>query len=257
MTDAVNNGLDAVQALQEEEYDFPYHHLVDQRGGFRQHRAFSWGLNYAATVEHLLGELGGFAWRALVDVGCGDGAFTRAVAEQFGDRRVVGADYSERAVALARAMHPAGRFLCLDIVAAGGPLAGEFDVAVLMEVLEHIPPAEADRFLAATARLLEPGGTLLLTAPHANVPVSPKHYRHFTGEGLRRAVEPHFRIERIVPFENAGWRQATLHRLLSNRLYVLSHRAALDALYRYYKRALFPASSEARCQRLYLRAIRL
>jgi 2-polyprenyl-3-methyl-5-hydroxy-6-metoxy-1,4-benzoquinol methylase len=59
-------------------------------------------------------------------------------------------------------------FLATDITQPHA--LGSFDLGVLMEVFEHIPPADCEAFLAGVRRLLKPGGTLLLTVPHANKP---------------------------------------------------------------------------------------
>lgn len=72
-----------------------------------------------------------------------------------------------------------------------------FDTALALEVLEHV--RDPDACLAEVARVLRPGGTLLLTVPF----VAPLHqwpfdYLRFTPRGIEALLERHgFRIERV------------------------------------------------------------
>ena len=88
--------------------------------------------------------------KTVVDVGCGDGAFVRALAEAGAD--ALGIEVSEDAVALARANDPDHRY------ELGGaerlPLEdASVDVATLMRSLHHVPdPASAFPELARVVR---------------------------------------------------------------------------------------------------------
>jgi SAM-dependent methyltransferase len=68
-----------------------------------------------------------------------------------------------------REVHKAER-ICLaaaDLVGSGLPFrTATFDVAVLAEVLEHLPPNAVPAVLTEIARILVPGGTLVLTTPN-------------------------------------------------------------------------------------------
>lgn len=74
-------------------------------------------------LAQLAAELGGLAGRRVLDLGCGAGATTRALAEAGADP--VGADVSPDLLALARARHPGLSFVLGD--AATAPPPGPFD----------------------------------------------------------------------------------------------------------------------------------
>jgi SAM-dependent methyltransferase len=64
---------------------------------------------------------------------------------------------------------PPGNELCTFSLADGRALPfpdASFDVAVLLEVIEHVPAHSEPRLLAEAYRVLCPGGTLLLSTPH-------------------------------------------------------------------------------------------
>lgn len=93
--------------------------------------------------------------------------------------------------------------LVCDITAISEP-DGSFDAILCSEVLEHIP--EPTRALDEFARLLRPGGVLILTAPFASlVHMAPYHYvtgfsRYWYEEHLPRRG---FRIQELTP--NGDW----------------------------------------------------
>ena len=105
----------------------------------------------------------------LLDAGCGDGRYFAVIAERPPTERLVGCDISRRILETASAA--ASRVgLEPELVRANVeslPFAdADFDVVVCSQVLEHAldPPA----VLHELARVLAPGGTLLLSTDHAD-----------------------------------------------------------------------------------------
>jgi ubiquinone/menaquinone biosynthesis C-methylase UbiE len=98
--------------------------------------------------------------RAL-DVGCGTGEFTAAMARAGAD--AIGVDVADAALRRARARHPGVEF---RLVPLDGPLPfedGSFQLVWATEVIEHV--GDTARWLSEVRRVLVPRGRLLATTP--------------------------------------------------------------------------------------------
>jgi SAM-dependent methyltransferase len=130
--------------------------------------------------------------RAL-DLGCGAGDFTAAMAEA--GARAIGVEVAQAAVERARGRHPG---LDFRLVPIEGPLPLEdssFDVVWASEVIEHVD--DTARWLSEVRRVLAPGGRLLVTTPsHGRLRVAlggverfseplGDHLHLYTGNSLR------------------------------------------------------------------------
>jgi len=112
---------------------------------------------------------GGLAGRNVLDVGCGGGILTEAMAAR--GAKVLGIDLGEKALGVAklhRLESGAGvdyRLVAAEALAAETP--GVYDVVTCMELLEHVPdPAST---VAACARLARAGGTVVFSTINRNV----------------------------------------------------------------------------------------
>ena len=100
----------------------------------------------------------------VLEIGCGQGDFSAWMATQ-GVQRVVGEDFSATAVEHAKRSHQAPQLsFGVGDIEAIAHADGAFDLVVSCETVEHVPhPARAVRELA---RVLRPGGTLILSTPN-------------------------------------------------------------------------------------------
>ena len=252
-----HSGLEHKEALaQESEYAFPYHYITKyDDDNFKQHFVDSWGINYVSTIEFITQRVNKLSPSSVIDVGCGDGRLTRELFLRCQPEKVVGVDYSARAIQLAKAMNagqPEIEFFAIDIT--DSQRREQYDLVVLMEVFEHIPLQQAKEFIHAVHALLKPGGKLLLTVPHSNKPVEYKHFQHFTSQDLLAYIAPLFNVDEIMPFEKKGWKRNIIDRLLCNRWFILNNPKLLKAIYRYHKARLFFCEEEGECQRLFMQA---
>jgi len=98
--------------------------------------------------------------RRVLDLGCRDGALTRAYAD---GNEVVGVDADREALAEAAKLGIETQWADLD-----EPLAFEdesFDVVVAGELMEHL--RDPARFASEARRVLRPGGTFVASVPNA------------------------------------------------------------------------------------------
>lgn len=207
------------QSIQAEQYVFPYHYIPEARK--RMHLSRHWGfapsymaaLGLVADQLRPLAEATGRDWRH-IDIGCGDGALVHHLTRVHGltAGQITGADIDEHAIAWARMFNPRADFHTGDMAA----LEGGYHSASLIEVLEHVPPDALPSFVADAARLLRPGGLMVVTVPSVEKKVADKHFQHFSFEQIREMLGPHFQSIKVWGFERVCWITKIIHLLRVN-----------------------------------------
>jgi SAM-dependent methyltransferase len=243
--------MDRQQELQEQAYAFPYHYLPRfENGVFSQHEYWSWGYRYLGRLQVVFDILDGEGFDSLLDIGCGDGRFLREAYQRYGDKKLLGIDYSETAISLARMLNPHMRFEHRDLLAA--PIPGEYDVVTLLEVIEHLPPDSLPNFLEAVNGLLRPGGRLILTTAHTNAALDPKHYQHFTQARLHELLQDHFADFSFIPFDHIPrWFRLAMKLMGgTGKHFIITNRWLITALFTYYMRHCLYGKGEPHCQRI-------
>jgi len=148
--------------------------------------------------KHLLFTLARYKFVAKMLAGCGH-ALEVGCADAFGTRIVVQAVKKLTAVDfdpvfvedVNRRMDPRWRFACHQHDLLAGPVAGNFDAAYALDVIEHIAPAQELAFVGNIVRSLTPHGLLLLGTPslesqaHAGPASKAGHVNCKDGEGLK------------------------------------------------------------------------
>jgi len=113
-------------------------------------------------MEWIAGQLGPLEGLRILDVGCGAGLASEWLARRYAS--VTGLDAAGAALEAARA-HALESGVAVDY-RAGTPEdleEGGFDAVIALEVIEHVPVAERPAFCAALARLVRPGGIVVLS----------------------------------------------------------------------------------------------
>ena len=121
---------------------------------------------------NFIDEQANLAGKTAIDVGCGGGLLSEAMAHR--GARVTGIDMGEAPLAVARLHQETSgvdvtyRQISAEEMAAEHP--GEFDVVTCLEMLEHVPDPAA--VVRACATLVKPGGHLFFSTINRN----PKAY---------------------------------------------------------------------------------
>jgi len=95
----------------------------------------------------------------------------------------------------------------VDVFGDGARLpfrSASYDTLLAVEVLEHVP--DASSCVAEFARVLVPGGRLLLTVPFTAARHQlPHDYARFTADGISNLLERHgFEVEQLLPRGNSA-----------------------------------------------------
>jgi len=209
--------------IQELQYTFPYHYLVD----FDHYKSFknlNWGIEYYAYMNKVKEIVSGIKYDKLLDIGCGDGRFISLVSPFNKEKAYWGYDLSEPAILLAKGLnyhHKNVKFISGDFAET----SNMFDVITLIEVLEHIPDNQTEAFVDKIYEKLKPGGSLIVTLPSINIyPVKPKHYRHYSLEMIKMAfnkfkhTETYFLVKKGFPFKAHAYLSTLFPYAILNKL---------------------------------------
>jgi len=238
------------QTVQESRYEYPYHYIpVLGEKYFMQTQTLSWGYEYLSYLLFVLGKAQETDFKSLLDVGCGDGRFLFELQRRAEGKRLVGIDYSKRAIDYAKIMSQ-------DIEWVYGRIENreifkeKFDLVTLIETLEHIPPGNVSSFLQAIHFHLEEAGRLIITVPSTNVPLTKKHYQHFDTCSLTACLQPFFEVVDIYYLNRqSALSLKIIRKLLSNRFMTLTNAKLLRRIYDFYVANLF-ISDVSNCGRI-------
>ena len=161
---------------------------------------------------------------SLLDVGCNVGGWLTDCARFYPSARLAGVEINQSALEVARTRVPTAQLYHAG--AENLPFPDEsFDYVTCIEVLEHLPDDLRPVALREMQRVLQPGGRLILTVPHAgwfawldsnNVRFRlPGLYRWLVGEGKRDSVyrlvgrpvewHHHFTVSELEHIAGQGW----------------------------------------------------
>lgn len=147
------------------------------------------------------------AGRRVLDAACGEGYGSALVARAGGE--VLGLDIGADAVAHARARYaevPGLRFEQADVTALDAWPDASFDLILSFETLEHVQAHDA--MLDGFARLLAPGGLLLVSTPDKRTytdltgEVNPHHVRELYRDEFEALLAARFPARRLYGQKN-------------------------------------------------------
>lgn len=105
--------------------------------------------------------------RTIIDIGCGIGWSSHELARHFPRAEVLGVDLSNELLATGEKLFARDnlKYESLDIATDLLPGEQQFDVAIMLDVFEHIPAGNRTFFEKGLGKLLRPGAIVVLTCP--------------------------------------------------------------------------------------------
>ncbi|MBT7044288.1 MAG: bifunctional 2-polyprenyl-6-hydroxyphenol methylase/3-demethylubiquinol 3-O-methyltransferase UbiG [Gammaproteobacteria bacterium] len=120
-------------------------------------------------VDYINQQCGGLTGKKVLDIGCGGGILSEAMAAKNAD--VTGIDMAEQSLDVAKMhLHESGLIVDYQMITAeqfADDNEGKFDVVCCLEMLEHVP--DPTSIITAAAKALKPDGTLVLSTLNRNV----------------------------------------------------------------------------------------
>lgn len=148
-------------------------------------------LKVADTTNHI--EDG----KRVVDLGCGNGHFLKAIKDKRPNCECVGVDFSGYSIGQLQKERPDITWIKEDVTKTS--LKSEsFDYVLSFEVLEHLD--EPHKLVAELARLCKPGGKALLTTPYQDHVPSKEHVWLYDYQDLEELFKPHFSQVWVSPW---------------------------------------------------------
>jgi SAM-dependent methyltransferase len=146
-------------------------------------------LNFKAHIRpHLPAPSGA----RVLDLGCGFGRYLLAL--QSAGYEAWGVDTSPDQIEFARQHLGLSNCVCEDALRHVQSRPADYDAILLLDVLEHLPAADAVALCEAIGQALRPGGVLIIQAPNGLSPMSPHlhaditHQRAFTPESIDQVL---------------------------------------------------------------------
>lgn len=168
---------------QEKQYIFPYHHIpyLDKDKVVNRYRILDWGFKYFCYLLHIKDKVESFKPKSVLDIGCGDGRLLGLLDKNINK---AGVDFSEKAISFAKVFYPEIKFYKKD----AREIDEEFDMVVVMEVLEHIPDENIDSLLKTLEKQTNKGGQCIISVPTKIQTLNRKHYRHYDLELFKKQL---------------------------------------------------------------------
>ncbi len=168
-------------------------------------QSFIRDLGAVSHIDALVATVGPAAGLNIIDIGCGEGRLTRALAAL--GARVTGCDPFIAETAWTG--HGAGSYRLVKAAADAIPEPDhQADLVLFVFSLHHVPGDKLEAALAEARRLLRPSGRLYVAEPLAQ---GPHHYvielfhdetpvRKAAAAALRRFARPHFATGQVLSY---------------------------------------------------------
>lgn len=187
------------QKLQTDAYNLPYHYLDVMSEEYR----LIWEIERISLMEILKQILSPFKGQQVLDAGCGDGRLCYELKNE--KLKIVGVDFSEKAISFAKVFNPEIKFQITNLENITIHL-GKFDQIVCQEMIEHILPSKVNLVLNNLNRLLKPNGKIIFTVPSKKIRMPMKHFQHFDEFSLKEVLKPYFIVKEIIGYNVVSYK---------------------------------------------------
>ena len=225
---------------QENLYYFPYHYLPSKidKDIIKPFKVYHWLYDYILMIDYIKSKISNLPSSNILDFGCGDG---RLLFELKSDKenKYFGYEISKRANMLFNGFNP--EIKLINELQDLNYYNDFFDVIIFSEVIEHIPNNQVKLNTDAIFSILKKNGLLIVTAPHENMPVHKKHYRHYNFNSLVQNFpkDKYEVIEKKFLFKQENYFSTILRKLFFNRFFLINSNLLHKIYYRYKKLRLF------------------
>ena len=214
----------------------------------RPFRIYYWLNDYILLINFLIQQINRYDSSTILDFGCGDGRLLNELKIK-NKYNLIGYEISSQASLFFNAFNP--QIKLINSTENLKLLADKIDLIIFSEVIEHIPDDKINENINLIYKLLKKDGILIVTAPHENIPVHKKHYRHYNSKTLLNnfdlsmfeLVEKRylFRLSKI---------KTLIRKILFNRFFIINSELILKLFHLLNKSFLF--GSEENCSNLFM-----
>jgi hypothetical protein len=238
------------QDIQEEQYNFNYHYIPEYRSNnFKHFKSGAWFIEYMSFLEYLKEEyLNNISFKNLIEVGCGDGRILFELGKKYKKKELVGIDISTKAINFANIINHNKNIIYKNIDLKN--CEKQFDVILLIEVFEHIPIENREIFVKNLKNIMHKDSILIVTVPHKNRKMDPRHYEHFTLHSFKENFNK-FNLIDYKFIAKKSFMVKLIYNLLENNLFILSNQKLLNYFFNIYKDKYLIHNDEEKALRIF------
>ena len=228
-------------------YYFPYHYLSSQIETeiIKPFKVYYWLYDYMLMINFIKLKINNFSNSKILDFGCGDGRLLFEIKSQK-KNEYFGYEISEQASLFFNAFNP--EIKLINELSQLSDYKDFFDIITFSEVIEHIPKNDLNSNIDVIHKILKKNGLLIVTAPHENMPVHKKHYRHYNFNSLKENFpdDKYEIIENKFLFPKENFFSSLLRKFFFNRYFIINFNLLYKIYFRYKRKKFFCEESQSK-----------
>ncbi len=133
---------------------------------------------------------------SIIDIGCGTGHLLSEIKKHYPNIKLIGSDFSEQALEVAKKTLSDATFLSFDIYNIPESLLEHYDAVTCTEVIEHLLYPEK-ALINLKSLLIDHKGILILSVPNGRRDTSEIHINFWSPESWKVLIESNFKHAEI------------------------------------------------------------